>query len=97
LRISIVFSIISFSFLSLFTFGQRKNTEFKYYIKKLNTSIKVDGQEEQAWSSCAVASDFHMVLPMDTSKAMVRTDVKMAYDNDHLYILAVCYKSICVV
>ena len=28
---------------------------------------------------------------MDTSKAMVKTAVKMSYDNEHLYLIAICY------
>jgi Domain of unknown function (DUF5916)/Carbohydrate family 9 binding domain-like len=73
-------------------FGQRKNAEFQYHITRLQGAVKIDGIEEQAWSKAEIASNFHMVLPMDTSKALVRTDVKMGYDNDHLYIIAICYK-----
>jgi hypothetical protein len=32
-----------------------------------------------------------MVLPMDTGRANVRTDVRMAYDDHHLFLSAVCY------
>lgn len=32
-----------------------------------------------------------MVLPMDTSTASVHTDVSMTYDNNNVYLLAVCY------
>ena len=32
-----------------------------------------------------------MVLPMDTDRAKVRTDVRMAYDNHQLYLSAICY------
>ena len=34
-----------------------------------------------------------MVLPMDTSKANVPTEVKMTYDDHNLYIIAICYKT----
>lgn len=33
-----------------------------------------------------------MVLPMDTSKAQVRTEVKMCFDDNAIYLLATCYK-----
>lgn len=91
MRLTTVFAIASLSVLSLSSFGQRKNTEFKYYIKKLSEPVKIDGKEESSWSSSQIATDFHMVLPMDTSKAFVRTEVKMAYDANHLYIIAICY------
>ena len=32
-----------------------------------------------------------MVLPMDTSRALVNTEVKMTYDRDNLYIIAIYY------
>ncbi|MFT4018132.1 MAG: DUF5916 domain-containing protein [Agriterribacter sp.] len=54
--------------------------------------VKVDGiADEQSWLDAESASSFYMVLPMDTSFAKVRTDVSMTYDNENLYLLAVCY------
>lgn len=35
-----------------------------------------------------------MVLPMDTSRARVRTDVRMTYDSKNLYLIAVCYQAV---
>ena len=35
--------------------------------------------------------DFSMILPMDTSLAHVKTEVRMMYDADFLYLSAVCY------
>jgi len=54
--------------------------------------VKIDGiGGERAWKEAQVATDFYMVLPMDTSSAGVRTDVSMTYDEDNVYLLAVCY------
>jgi len=71
--------------------AQRKNLDFRYNIKKATAPIHVDGVIEEAWLDTETASDFNMVLPMDTSKALVKTEVKMSYDNTHLYIVAICY------
>jgi len=71
--------------------AQRKNTSYQYYIKKATGQIQIDGSLDQAWKDCQTASDFHMVLPMDTSKAKVRTEVKMAYDAQNLYIVTINY------
>ena len=38
--------------------------------------------------------DFFMITPMDTSKATVSTSVRMCYDNNNLYLLAICYKKL---
>ncbi|HWB27222.1 MAG TPA: DUF5916 domain-containing protein [Chitinophagaceae bacterium] len=76
-------------------FAQKKNESFKYYIHRATSPIKIDGiANEKAWKDAQSASDFYMVLPMDTSCANVSTDVRMAYDNQNLYLLAICYKEI---
>ena len=47
--------------------------------------------DDEAWGQTDVAKDFFAVLPMDTSFAIVKTEVRMTYDDQHLYLLAVCY------
>ena len=47
--------------------------------------------DETAWLEADVASDFFMVLPMDTSMARVRTEVRMTYDDQNLYLIATCF------
>ena len=80
------------NFLSINTFAQKKNERFELNIKPATSEIKIDGiMDEPAWDQAELASNFFMVQPMDTSYAKIRTDVKMAYDKDHLYIIAVCY------
>jgi len=75
--------------------AQKKNSKFIYHINQATSEIKVDGvADEKAWQDAQVAQDFYMVLPMDTSLAKVRTEVRMAYDHKNLYILAICYKAI---
>jgi hypothetical protein len=72
--------------------GQKKNESFQLPIKKASSPIIIDGvQNEQAWADAEMASDFYMVLPMDTSKARVRTEVRMTYDDNNFYLIAVCY------
>ena len=38
-----------------------------------------------------LAADFFMVLPMDTSHAKVKTEVRMSYDEENLYLMATCF------
>jgi hypothetical protein len=49
---------------------------------------------DSLWMKTDVATDFYMVLPMDTSSARVRTEVRMAYDETNLYLLAVCFHAV---
>ncbi len=54
----------------------------------------IDGSEnDKAWMEASPSTEFRMVLPMDTSLATIPTVVKMSYDQQNLYILAVCYKT----
>ena len=50
--------------------------------------------DEASWEAAEVASNFFMVLPMDTSHAKVRTDVKMTYDTENLYLIAISYHGV---
>ena len=72
-------------------FSQKKNAAFKYHIKKSDIGIVIDGVEDTAWQKAELASDFFMMLPNDTSKANVRTDVRMSFDDKNIYIIAICY------
>lgn len=47
--------------------------------------------DEADWLRADSATRFFMVTPMDTSFANLRTVVLMTYDNDNLYIAAICY------
>lgn len=72
--------------------AQKKNERYQLHISRATSPIVIDGNvDEPAWQAAEVASDFWMVLPMDTSHANVRTDVRMAYDDHQIYLSAVCY------
>ena len=79
--------LLSFSVLS-----QKKNEAYKLQLHRTAAPLVIDGiLDEPDWQKADVATDFYMVVPMDTSSARVKTEVRMAYDNDHLYLIAVCY------
>ncbi|HEX8358292.1 MAG TPA: DUF5916 domain-containing protein, partial [Segetibacter sp.] len=75
--------------------AQKKNEAYQLHIQKTSSIIKIDGiADEAGWKNTEVAKDFFMVLPMDTSFAKARTEVRMAYDNNHLYLLAECFQAV---
>ncbi|HUR11113.1 MAG TPA: DUF5916 domain-containing protein, partial [Flavitalea sp.] len=77
---------------SLTTVAQKKNDAYELIIRKVTSPIIIDGVlNEEAWKGAAIASNFYMVLPMDTSRAKVRTDVRMAFDDNNLYLVAECF------
>jgi hypothetical protein len=75
-------------------YGQKINEDYRLHIKKASSSIEINGViDEQAWKDAEVASDFFMITPMDTSYAKLRTDVRMTYDDEHLYLLVENYRA----
>ncbi|WP_316816338.1 DUF5916 domain-containing protein [Pedobacter nyackensis] len=83
---------VLFCFFCLQLTAQKKNEAYQLNIRKASSPVKIDGvADEQAWADADVATDFFMVLPMDTSYAKVRTDVRMTYDAQNIYMLVVNY------
>lgn len=57
-----------------------------------NTEIKIDGVlDEPVWEKCETASDFVEIEPGDNTAATVKTEVKMTYDENYLYVAFICY------
>lgn len=72
--------------------AQKVNNSYQYQLKKTDSPVHLDGiLDDQAWASAQLASDFFMILPMDTSFANIPTDVKMTYDDKYLYFSVVNY------
>jgi hypothetical protein len=77
---------------SLSGFSQKKNASFLIHIHHVTDPIIIDGRlNEQSWQKAEVARNFFMILPMDTSFANVKTEVRMAYDSKFFYISAICF------
>lgn len=83
-----VFTILIYFSLTSLLYGQKINEDYRLHIKKATSPLQVDGViDEQAWREADIATNFHMITPMDTSYAELRTDVRMTYDENHLYVL----------
>ncbi|KPM48878.1 carbohydrate binding family 9 domain-containing protein [Jiulongibacter sediminis] len=82
-------------FISHLAYSQKPNNGYNYHIKRASSEIKVDGKpEEKAWKDAIAAKDFFQVLPMDTSFAAVKTEVKLCYDEKNIYVLFVNHDTI---
>ena len=87
-----IFSLFLSLIIPFLTFAQKKNEGYQLAIKKASTAPIIDGNDDDAvWKECDVTTDFFMVLPMDTSRANVKTQVRMTYDEHNLYIVASCF------
>ena len=77
---------------NLLTYSQKINSQFELHIRKTTEPVVIDGaMNDAAWQEAETAGSFFMVLPMDTSRARVNTEVKMTYDKENLYIIAICH------
>lgn len=73
-------------------FSQKKNAAYEYHIHRASAAINVDGDaSDPAWQQAELATDFFQMLPMDTGRAEVRTEVRMLYDDQNVYLLAINY------
>lgn len=79
-----------FIFISCCTYSQKKTLQAKFTTE----NISIDGKiNEEAWKSAPIATDFVMFEP-DNGKAISeskKTEVKVMYDNNAVYVLAVLH------
>ncbi|HCO85420.1 MAG TPA: hydrolase [Arenibacter sp.] len=74
--------------------AQKKNQSFQLHIHKTIAAIEVDGiGNDLAWQDTDVATNFYMVLPMDTGMANEPSEIRMTYDENNLYLLATFYNA----
>lgn len=79
---------------ALNAYAQKKNENYRLNIQKTKFPVTVDGlANEEAWKHTDLADDFFMVLPMDTAMAVERSEIRMTYDDEHIYLLGIFYKS----
>ena len=70
--------------------------EVPYHItlKRTTETITVDGSlDEAAWQAADKVQDFWQLFPYDTSRASARTEVRVLFNDQFLYISAVCYQA----
>ncbi len=92
MRVLRLFLIAFLLFNASLLLAQKQNERYQLHISRATSPIVLDGVvDEPAWQAAEMATDFWMVLPMDTSRARVRTDVRMTYDDNTMYLSAVCY------
>jgi hypothetical protein len=74
--------------------GQKVNESYRYHIQKTDFPVVIDGRmEEPGWQNAQNATDFFMITPMDTTYANLKTEVRLTYDSDNIYLFVVNYLS----
>ena len=65
----------------------KNNDNIILHVKKANSSIKIDGLiSEPDWEQAEKATDFRLVLPVDTGRAKSKSEVVMTYDDKAFYL-----------
>jgi hypothetical protein len=80
-------------FLPLLAYAQQPARESSVLTSRPTTvPIIVDGDlNEEAWRAADVSKDFWQNFPYDTSRASVKTLVRVTYDREFIYIAAECF------
>ncbi|MEM8900477.1 MAG: DUF5916 domain-containing protein [Bacteroidota bacterium] len=88
-------------FLSLFlhlAIGQSNSRpnqqDYGLNIQRAIDEIRVDGIiEEKTWQKADIATDFWQKSPKDDIKAVLETEMMVSYDDNFLYVAAICHDS----
>ncbi len=61
-----------------------------YHIKKALGKIKMDGVLEEAdWATAQIVRDFYQYFPFDSSRSKAKTEIRMTYDDEFVYVAAI--------
>ena len=71
---------------------EQNNAEaYQLQINLVDSQIKLDGiLDEESWQNAQESSSFINKWPQDTGYAAAQTKVKLLYDQDFLYVSAIC-------
>jgi hypothetical protein len=68
-------------------------TASRLIVKRTSSPVVIDGSgDEAAWSEAGVTSPFVNKWPTDSGYAEAQTQVKLLFDNNFIYVLAVNYQ-----
>ena len=71
-----------------------RNDDLKIHADRINAQIKIDGNlNEAAWQSAKGVTNFIQRDPIEGSKPTERTEVKVLFDDDAIYVGARMYDS----
>ena len=73
-------------------FGQESNERTEMNAFRMDANIKVDGVlDETVWQSSEVVSDFIQKEPIAGENSMRKTEVRLVYDNNAIYVGATMF------
>ena len=68
------------------------NSHYVLHIRKMEGTITLDGViDEEDWLRADVADNFFMVTPYDTSYSEAKSEIRMTYDDDAIYLAMIFF------
>src|SRR5574343_1212372 len=65
------------------------------HIPRTTEKIIIDGElNENTWTNCERSSSFCQNFPYDTLLLVTKTEAMLSYDDNYLYVAAICYDSL---
>ncbi|MBK3518635.1 DUF5916 domain-containing protein [Carboxylicivirga marina] len=87
-----VLSLLMFMCISVWSLGQAPGLN-RIHITKTEQAFIIDGQlDEEGWRKARLIDEFWQHWPIDTIPAMAKTEVRITYDDTHIYVGAICYE-----
>lgn len=84
-------------FISWKSYGQDTTStrkKFTYHVTQLSTKITIDGKHDPGeWEGYAIINTLHNHQPIDKGEAKNKTEIKITYDTNFLYLTAKMYDS----
>ena len=82
-------------FIGICSFAQKNDISVaipQIQIVSTDEQIELDGElNEDVWKRCSPATNFSQYWPTDTIPAKGETEIFFAYDDENLYVAAICY------
>jgi Domain of unknown function (DUF5916)/Carbohydrate family 9 binding domain-like len=73
--------------------GKEKVREVVMIVSRTTSTIKIDGvMDEEEWCNAGSSTPFLNKWPLDSGFALARTEVKMLFNDQYLYVFAVNYQ-----
>ncbi|MEM7109641.1 MAG: DUF5916 domain-containing protein [Bacteroidota bacterium] len=73
--------------------GQQNADKYRMVASKIDVNITLDGKlTEKFWAQAGTAKDFMQNFPEDSVPAIDQSTVKLAFNDEFLYIGGVCYE-----
>ena len=84
-------TFIIFAFIHTVCFAQIKN----YNPTKISGQVKIDGKPNDiVWANVPIINDFVIATPDFGKQPTKKTEVKIVYDNEAVYVLAILYDDV---